>query len=86
MSTCNECAARDNEITRQRKEVARWKSRAATYEKQAARRKGLLREALAWIENSQESAPSLCGDICKALGLTPNANVTGLAPAQENDK
>ena len=34
---------------------------------------GLLREALAWIENSEQKAPSLCGDIRKALGLPDNA-------------
>jgi hypothetical protein len=34
--------------------------------------RGLLREALAWIENSQETAPSLCGDIRKELGLPSN--------------
>lgn len=33
---------------------------------------GLLREALAWIENSEQKAPSLCGDIRKALGLPDN--------------
>ncbi len=30
---------------------------------------GLLKEALAWIENSKEPAPSLCGDIRKFLDL-----------------
>jgi len=35
-------------------------------------RQGLLHEALEWIENSKESAPSLCGDIRRALGLPPD--------------
>ena len=31
--------------------------------------RALLREALAWIENSNEPAPSLCGDIRKRLEM-----------------
>ncbi len=38
MNECNGCGARDREITRQLKEVVRWKSRAATYKKQSSKK------------------------------------------------
>lgn len=41
-----------------------------------SKEQGLLREALEWIENGKELAPSLCGDIRKALGLPSNAEIT----------
>lgn len=81
MPSCNECCALDREITRQKQEVVRWKSRAVTYKKKANAVPELLAACIEALErinaNQFRVRDRLRAAIDKAL--PPNVEVTGCA-------